>query len=307
MLSWVGTTAGPILSIACPSKTTIRDISLKGNAVNTNILITNADSKGSRIFMQEFHQVGGQTGLLLNGIDRTLIFAYDTQFSGLKKAVSVIGGPLVAQGKIAEGRTIIYSGASSNNELSNEVTNGGNLMVQDFWYEGGLKSTWAKLSGNSVFIADGDHIATPQHAVEPSVVLNDFSGKAIFAAGDITGHFAISGKSSQAKLLALGIMAENDSVITDTSVPKADTRLLMSRTRNYSMQWLKGGSSAMPDVGAYDPQFINGMMSEMLKVHPIILTALPNNVSDIRLYRVMSFNGAKGIDIEADTTRSSKK
>ena len=40
---------------------------------------------------------------------------------------------------------------------------------------------------------------------------------------------------------------------------------------------------------------------DMLKVHPIILTALPNGVSDIRLYRVMSFNGAKGIDIEGSS------
>jgi len=307
ILNWTGTTAGPILSIACPSKATIRDISLKGNTQSTNILITNADSKGSRIFMQEFHQVSGQTGLLVNGIDHTLIFAYDTQFSGLKKAVSIIGGPLAARGNPGEGRAIIYSGASSNNQLSCEVTSGGNLMVQDFWYEDGVKSTWAKLSGNSIFITDGDHISTPKHTTLPSVIVSDFSGKAIFAAGDITGHFLISGKSSQGKLLVLGIMAENDSVIMDTSVPKADARLLMSRTRNYSMQWLKGGSSAMADIGTYDPQFINSLLSEMLKVHPIILTALPNNVSDIRLYRVMSISGAKGIDIEADTTISSKK
>jgi hypothetical protein len=307
VLNLTGTTAGPILSIACPSKATIRDISLKGNTQSTNMLITNADNKGSRIFMQEFHQVGGQTGLLVNGLDHTLIFAYDTQFSGLKKAVSVVGGPLAAQGKPAEGRTIIYSGASSNNELSNEVTNGGNLMVQDFWYEGSIKSSWAKLSGNSIFIADGGHIATPQHTMFPAVTANDFSGKAIFAAGDITGHFAVSGQSNRAKLLALGIMAENDSVIMDTSVPKADARLLMSRTRNYTMQWLKGGSSAMADVGTYDAPFINSMLDEMLKVHPIILTALPNNVSDIRLYRVMSISGARGIDIEGNTTMSSKK
>ncbi|WP_183576224.1 glycosyl hydrolase family 28-related protein [Mucilaginibacter sp. X5P1] len=305
MLTWSGTTAGPIISIAGPSKTTIRDITFKGNAVSTNILITSADEKGSRIFMQEFHQVGGQTGLLVNQLDHTVIFAYDTQFSRLKKAVSVIGGPMAMQGKPADSRTIIYSGASSNNDLSNEVING-NLMVQDFWYEGSIKSTWTKLSGKSVFIGDGNHIATPQHAVLPSVMMNDFSGRATFAANDITGHFLISGKSAQTKILALGIMAENDSVLMDTSSPKADGRLLMSRIRNYSMQWLKGGSSAMPDMGTYNPQFISNMMADMVKVHPIILTALPADVSDIRLYRVMSINGAKGIDIEAGPGISSK-
>jgi hypothetical protein len=299
MLTWSGTTPGPVIAIAGPSKVTMRDLTIKGNATNTNILITNADQKGARIFLQEFHQMGGQLGLLVNQLDHTLVFGQDNGFAGIKKAISVVGGPLAAQGKPAEGRTIMYSGAESNNTLSHEMTNGGNLMVQDSWYEGGIKSTWVKLTGKGIFTADGNHISTPLHTSAPSVIINNFSGRATFIANDFTDRFAISGSGAHAKILALGIMAENDSIIADTSKPKADLRLFMSRARNNSMTWLKGGSSALPDVGMYEPRFVNSMLSDMAKIRPLVLISLPVDVTDIRLYRVMSLNGAKGLDIEA--------
>jgi hypothetical protein len=299
MLTWSGTTPGPVIAIAGPSKATLRDLTIKGNATNTNILITNADQKGGRVFLQEFHQMGGQLGLLVNQLDHTIVFGQDNGFAGIKRAISVIGGPLAAQGKPAKGRTILYNGAESNNTLSHEVTNGGNLMVQDGWYEGGIKSTWVKLTGKGFFTADGNHISTPLHTNSPSIIVNNFSGRATFIANDFTDRFAISGNGAHAKILALGIMAENDSIIADTSNPKVDLRLLMSRSRNNSMTWLKGGSSALPDVGVYEPNFVSSMLSDMIKVRPLVLTPLPADVTDIRFYRVMSLNGAKGLDIEA--------
>jgi len=302
MLTWNGATPGPIISIAGPSKATLRDLTLKGDFTTTNILITNADQKGSRVFLQEFNQSGGQVGMIANQLDHTLVLGYDTQFSGMKKAISVVGGALAAAGTPAEGRTVIYSGAESNNELSHEVSNGGNLMVQDSWYEGGIKSTYVKLSGKGVFTADGDHIATPQHTDVPSVIVNNFSGKATFTADDFTDRFALSGDGSRAKILALGIMAEDNPIVADTSSPKADIRVLLSRARDN-----KGsGSYAIPNSGIYNQTFVSDMLSDMMNVHPIILTALPNGVGDVRLYRVMSINGAKGLDIEAGANPSLK-
>jgi hypothetical protein len=304
MLTWTGTTPGPIICIASPSKAVLRDITLKGNATTTNILITNADQKGSRIFLQEFNQKDGQIGLLANKLDHAMIIAYDTQFSGLKKAVSIVGGPLAALGKPAEGRTIIYNGAASNNSLSHEVSEGGNLMVQDSWYEGGIKSTYVKLSGKGFFSAAGDHIYTLQHTPTPCVVINNFSGKALFTADDFTDRFAINGDGSHSKILALGIMAENDQVVADTSAPKADMRVLQSRARNHGSAVIWGGSYPLPDVGIYEKSFVIGMLTNMMTIDPAMLATPPDGVCDIRLYRVMSLGGAKGLDIEAGTGNS---
>lgn len=301
MITWGGTTPGPIISIAGPNKVTMKDLTLRGNTTTTNILISNTDQKGSRIFLQEVNQSGGQTGMLINQLDHTLVLGHDIQFSGLKKAICVVGGPLAALGKPAEGRTIIYSGAESGNVLSHEVSNGGNLMVQDSWYEGGNKSTYVNLSGKGIFSADGDHIATPQHTDVPSVVVYNFSGKATFIADDFSDRFAISGDGSKAKILALGIMAEDNPIVADTSSPKADIRVLFSRTRDYNSNKTGSGSYTISDIGTYDQMFVNDMLNNIMNVRSIILTTLPVGVSDIRLYRVMLLNGAKSLDIEADT------
>ena len=298
MLTWKGDTAGPIISIAGPSKATLRNLTLKGTKTTTNILVTNADQVGSRILLQQFFQSGGNTGMLNNGLDHTLVLGCETGFSGLKKAIKVLGGPLAADDKPAEGRTIIYDGASSGNALSYEVLNGGNLMVQDAWYEGGNKTTYVKLSGKGIFTSDGDRIATPQHTDVPSVVIHNFSGKALFTADNMTDRFAITGDNSRAKILALGILTEDDPCIADTSSPKTDMRVLLTRTRDYHPNVSRSGSYPIADIGTYEHPYLNDMLANLLNVSPVVLKSLPAGVTDVRFYRVMSLNGAIGLDIE---------
>ncbi len=180
-------------------------------------------------------------------------------------------------------------------------------MVQDTWYEGGNKSTYVKLSGRGIFTADGDHIATPQHTNVPSVIVNNFSGKALFIADDFTDRFAVTGDGSRAKILALGIMAEDNPVVADTSSPKADLRVLLSRARNHKSTIIEGGSIAIPNIGSYNQAFVDDMLANMRDVHPGMLVALPAGVTDVRLYRVMSLNGAKGLDIEGGAASSCER
>lgn len=296
-LNWSGTGAGPILVISGPGKATLRDITFKGNINSTNILITDADQKGSRVYLQEFIQMGGNQGLIADQLDHTTILGYNIEFSGLQKAVSVIGGRLAATVRPAEGRTIIYSSAESSNRISHEVSNGGNLTVQDTWYEGGNKSTFANLSGIGFFSADGDRISTPQQTDVPSVVMKNFSGKAVFVGNNFNDRFAVSGNGSGAKLLTIGLMTEDYPFVADTSSPKAIINVLLSRTRNHPTIFNRTGSNKVSGQGAFNQKFIADMMTDMLKVQPVSLNALPNGVTDVRFYRVMSTGGAKGLAI----------
>ncbi len=292
MLSWTGTSAGPIIRFEGPSRATLRDLTLRGSKLATNLLITGADEPGARVYLEGFHQVGGGTGLLVNGLDHTLVLSYDGAFSGLTAAVKVNGGPRAAAGHPAEGRTLFYSGAMSGNVLSHQVSGGAALIVQDGWYEGGNASTYADLTGRSRFIAAGDHIAVRQN--DPAILMHDFSGKALLAACDLSGRFTLTGSNAAAKVLILGILAENEQFLDDQSHPKAQFLAMTSRTRNHGSTVINGGSLAASDIGTYQEGFVRDLLSV-----PFYPDSANTRATDIRLYRVMSLGGATGLDIEA--------
>ena len=129
--------------------------------------------------------------------------------------------------------------------------------------------------------------------------LKDFSGKAVFVANNFNDRFAVSGNGSRAKILAIGLMTEDYPFVADTTSPKANINVLLSRTRNHPTILNRTGSNKVQNLGAFNQKFVADMLADMLKVQPISLSALPDGVSDIRFYRVMSTGGAKGLDIEA--------
>lgn len=299
MLVWTGPDEGPVLAIDGPSKATIRNLTIRGNNLCSNIVISNADQPGSRIFLQEFYQKGGIVGLFSNQVDHTQIFAYDSQFSGLKKGINVIGGLLARTGKPAEGRTVLYSGAESNNLTSHLVSNGGNLALRDTWYEGGIKSTYANIAGNSIFTAEACKIATPQHTNIPSVIIHDFSGKATFAVTDFTDRLALTGDCSGARVLALGLLTEDYPFVADTATSKADLKTILCRTRDYNPGASHSGSVSIPDIGKITKENLYEMMGNSLNIKQPSLKPLAKGITDVKLYHVMSMASATGIDIEA--------
>jgi len=117
-------------------------------------------------------------------------------------------------------------------------------------------------------------------------------------ANNFNDRFAVSGNGSRAKILAIGLMTEDYPFVADTSSPKANINVLLSRTRNHPTILNRTGSRKVPGVGIYNQKFVADML-DMLKVQPLSLNTLPDGVSDIRFYRVMSTGGAKGLNIEA--------
>lgn len=289
-----------VIAIEGPGKATIRDLTIQGNNFSTNISISNADQSGSRVLLQEFNQRGGQTGMLNNHLDHTLIFGYDSQFAGLKKvAISVNGGPLALSGKFAEGRTVIFSGAESNNVISHQVANGGNLAIRDTWYEGGIKSTYADISGNSIFTAEGCKVATPQHTPVPSVRIHDFTGKATFAEVDFTDRIALTGNCAGANVLAVCMLAEDYPFVADTSAQKATIITYENRTRDYGGKVSQTGSYAVPNEGIINRAILYDLMKNSNRIVAPDLKTLEKGITDVKFYRVMSIGGAVGLDIEA--------
>jgi hypothetical protein len=288
VLSWSGEPHGTLLRISGTCSATLKDITLKGDTGTTNLQITGADKAGSLIFLQEFHQDYGQTGIFVDHFDHGTVFAQDIGLSGLKTAVKIVGGSQNTASKTLPGQTIIYDGAESNNLVSHEVTGGGKLTVQDSWYEGNVKSIYASLSGNSTFIGMGNHIAVlPKTS---ALLMHDFSGEVLFAANDLTGLLTQTGKSETSRIFILGILAEDEAFLHNQA-KKADVAM-MNRARNYGSKLINGGSYAISDLQPDSKRVIQEFRNQVGEKQDTIDTR-----ATISLYRVMSINGKTGLYI----------
>lgn len=279
-LTWSGQKGQPMLRIDGPSTCTLRDFTLKSNDASANVLVTNADRPGSVIGLQEFHQIGGQTGLFADQLEHCRIFSWDGAFSGLQSAVKVIG-----PGKPSGGAVFINSGAASDNVVTHEVANGGALFVADEWYEGRIKSIFAQLSGGSIFTATGCHIAVPEHS--DGIKLTEFTGKAIFTSDDMSGVLTADHNSTGALIIA-GTLTEEEPFLSVIS-SKLHIIRVINRTRNHGSAVLYGGSLSTDDNGT-SPAEIERKMNSLNPFGPIY-----KGQTGVYIYRVMSIGGNAGI------------
>ena len=312
-LWWTGGLGGPVINITGPSKVTFRDISINGNDIATSVLMTNIDQTGSRIFMHELEANMNATGLLVNGLDNTVVLAYNSRISQTTgKAISVIGGPLAASGNPQQGRTIMYGGLEWENALSHEVTNAGNLLIRDVWYESGNNGPYLYMTGNGTFTADGSSVASPRGTAAPQVSISSLSGKAAFINSYFQDRIAINGNGSGTNFLGLGtVFGDNtlpvgpatNTYIENTTSPAGDIRSFNSRSHNNpDLATPRSGSFAVNNTGTADSAFIATMMESLRNVHAEVLTSLANGITDIRFYRVWLHRGVTGLQAEGNGT-----
>ena len=309
-LLWAGTGEGPVIKINGPSKATVRDLYIHGNQLATNILVENIDQPGSRVFMHEFEDHANANNLIVDGLDHTRVLAYNSRFSWCPgKSISIIGGPMAADGNPQEGRTILYGGLEWDNGLSHEITKGGNLLVRDVWYESGNNNPYLKMEERGKFIVEGSHIASTRNTAIPVITLNGFDGSAVFLNIKFDDRIATLGNGSNMKVMGLGVVTNNTSVpvlgesytyMRDTTSPPGDVRSFNSRAyNNPNLVVPRSGSYALNNTGTMDSAFIISMLSDTRNVHAEVLNALPAGVSDVRFYRVWSYKGYKGLELKA--------
>jgi hypothetical protein len=299
ILRWTGAIKGPMISIAGPSKATLRNLTVWGTtATSTGVFIGNADQVGARVFSDQRFSIDS-TGLLMNQDDNAEYIGEGDQFAGEAKAVSVIGGPKAQAGTPAAGRTVIYGGAESGNAISHEVTKNGNLMIRDVWYEGN-PSTSANLIDTGTYTSDNNHIAPDIATNTPSVVINNFNGRATFVGGDLSDRISLSGDGTNTKLLGLGMFVEQKPFLADASNPSANVELLNGRFREQDVN-TGSGSTPMPDVGTLDQSFVTSMLTDFRAIHEITLAPLADGISDVRMFRIMTVGNIRGVDVEPGT------
>ena len=305
ILRWTGEGAGPLLRVMGPSKTTLREIQIDGMAKVDGIVVQNVDQVGSRVYMDQVQlRSGKRTNMSVEGLDHTHVQMEDIGFAYSPDAVSIMvrGGPLSASGAKTGGRTNIFSGASSGNKISFDVSGGARVLARDLWYESGAGPGFARIHDRALFTTDGARISSPVNGSPPAFDITDLHGRVAIVSTHIDDRIAVSGDGSQAMVLGLGIFAEwkQSQYFLNRALPTGHATLINSR----QLSTIPGTRSiGTTNVGVAEPAFLRMMLSHTRGESPAQLDELPAGVTDVRLFRVWVANGLNNIRLSAGPDR----
>lgn len=299
-LQWVGPGAGPVLRLAGPSRATLRDFTVLGGNSATGIVIEDCDQPEARLFM-EGTQVGSaqQVGLWVDRLEQADVSLHDFGHSGCKVGVKVVGGPQAARGRKTAGRVAIFSGASSNNDLSYEVVEGGRLLARDIWYETNQQPRFIHLTGRGAFTLHGANVAAPCDEDHPLVEVNGFQGDVALLGVDFVWWkphlqaIQVHGEGADTHLLLLGCLLMEPQAFANHS-PRAQVAFLHNRAFAKEV-----GTVPIPNQGQADPAFLRRMLAPTRQARPRLLRPIQPGITDVRLYRVFVFNTQVGLHLKA--------
>ncbi len=290
-LSWAGRDSGPVLRLRGPSRATLRDFTVNGAGKADGIEVCRCDQPGSRIFMEQanVHDARG-VGLLADRVNNAEVHLHAFEHSGCKLGVQAIGG-----------RLAIFGGASSSNQLSYGVADGGDILATDIRYETGKEQRFVNLAGRGTFTLNGAIAGLPQKDATPGLILDDFHGDAAFLATQLVGAdnhplpFVVKGQGERTNLLLLGVqVGMGDGYLLNQS-PQARVCF-----RESMMSVPGGGARPVAEQGLKDDAFVLRMLRPARTRHPRPLSALPAGVTDLRVYRVMVSNAHRCIWLRPD-------
>ena len=302
-LRWTGKGPGPVVRLDGPSQATLRELRLDGMSSADGLIIGAADQPGARIHLGQTElRAGSAAALFVNGLDYALVQAEDLGVSESPSgsAVNVIGGPLARAGRPeAVGRTNVFSGASSGNRTTLEVTDGGRLLVRDLWYEAGAGPGFARIHGAAEFTIDGARIASPVDGTPAAFDIEDLNGRVAVLNSDLDGRILVSGTGAAAQVLVLGMMSERGSpdAFVNRASPAARSLLVSSRHLAGFPMSLGTRSLPLPDAGTSSFELVRSLLAQTRAERPAPLTSLPAGVTDVRLFRVWVTRGVNDIVI----------
>jgi hypothetical protein len=298
VLRWAAQGRGPVLRLAGPSRATLRDFFVEAGKMGDGIVIDRCDQPGGRVFMDQVNLTSAQqVGLLVDGLENADVDLYNINHGGNKLGVKVVGGPGARTGRQTAGRVVIFSGSSSNNELSYDVEDGGRLLVRDIWYESGEFPRFMHCRGSGSFTLHGAMVATARKEGVPALEFDDFRGDltfltSVFHSGSQSVPTVVQGQGANLNLLLLGVqMGIGEGYLVNNS-PEARVALLQS------MQYTAGGGGKpVADVGTADPDFIRRMLAPTRSTKSKPLDASPAGLTDVRLYRIGVCNAQIGMHL----------
>ncbi|MDR1990428.1 MAG: glycoside hydrolase family 55 protein [Acidobacteriaceae bacterium] len=281
LLDWSGTGRGPVIRIAGPTRATLRDLTVRGDGRADGIVTADIDRPDSRIYLEGTQLTGPREhNLAINGLRNTIVHVVDSGHSGANHAASV---------RVAGGDLRIYSGASSNNALSYEVSEGSRALVRDIWYEGAEDSVFLSVHGRADVAVDDARIATPRDTAAPAIRATDFDGRLAIVGAIIDDRIVVQGDGSKANIAAVGLLREFSRLpfFTNDARPPAQAVVFGLRQRAETQGALSPGSVRAGDVGRPEAAFMRRMLDEVRGTNtPALSDRVPDSATDLRFFRV---------------------
>ncbi len=287
ILKYAGKAGGTLMKIEGPTKLTLRDLNIHGNSQSNGIVVNNVDQSGSRLFFHRAELRHNKVGFCVNQLDNALTLITNSSYCRTtQKAISVIGGPLAAAGNPSAGKTIVYAGLGTDNELTYDVSNGGNLHARDTWYESIHVNEFAHIKKAGSFLIEGSHIAnTNKDKTRPQTTVADLNGKVVFMSSYITDKIKISGDASRTQFMTLGAYAEKENYIIDATTVAAKVFTLHSRAKEFITN-TTGGSYPVKVQGETTEAVLTDLLSPARSVHAYAIQPTSSAAADLRMYGV---------------------
>jgi hypothetical protein len=295
-LRWTGQGRGPVIRLESPSRATLRELEIDGAGKADGLVAEDVDQEGARVYLEGVQlRRGRETNLLVERISRAELELVDVGHAYSDNGVSV---------KVAGGKATIFSGASSANRLTYEVSDGGSLLVRDTWYEGLAPNGFASVHGRAVFTMQGSRVASPADGVAPAFRITDLDGRVALLTTHIDDRIVVEGDGSRAEVLALGAFREYRDSPFLSGPPASSGRaarsgsaiVALSRQRAKTQGRFSRGSIPIPDSENPGAEFVRRLLGPAReRVTPLPLTRVSAGAADIRLFRVRVDHGLNNI------------
>jgi hypothetical protein len=294
---------GPVLRLDGPSRATLRDLRIDAAGLADGLVIGHADQAGARIFLHGVQLRGGTvTALHIRRLDHASVQIEDfgQAYTPHATAVVVRGGPAREAGRPSEGRVNIFSGASSGNRVSFDVSSGARLLVRDLWYESGAGPGFASVHGRATFTADGLRVSSPTGQGPAAFDIADLDGAAAIVATHLDDRIRVAGSGAASRVLALGLFCEQpvSACYENVSSPAARATVALSReiSRMFGTRSAAAGDAGVPLTAAV----VRDLLGHTRAEHRAPLVALPPGVSDVRLFRIWIERGVNDLVIDRE-------
>jgi len=290
VLQWAGSDSGPVIKISGPTKTTLRELRVEADGKADGIVIEGVDQVRARVYLegvQTWH--GSATNVFLNHLRNAVTSLTDFNHSDVRYGVSV---------KVLGSRMTLFSGSSSTNALSYEVSDDADVVVRDTWYESNTPGGFVSVHDHARFTMQGSRAATGAQSLAPAFRIENLDGRVAMLSNHIDDRIAITGNGARGSLLALGTIREyrESPYFENTTAPPAAVLMANGRQRTKIQGALSPGTLPIRDSAKIDDGFVREMLSDArADVLPPRLLALPANISDVRMFRVWAGGGLNNI------------
>jgi hypothetical protein len=290
VLKWAGADRGPVLRIAGPSKATLRELQIDGAAKADAVIVEGVDQRRARLYLEGVQtRSGSESNLFVDHVHQASVQATDFGHAYAPKGVSV---------KVLGGTLRIFSGASSGNSQSYEAADGASVVLRDLWYEGDAPHGFATVHDQASFTLQASRVASPATPNVPAITVSNLSGRVSILTTHIDDRIALVGNGAHANVLGLGTLREyqETNYFENSAAPPATFLMALARQRTKVQGRFSLGTTALRDIGNVDPGFLRSMLADArADVLPDPLTALPDGVSDVRMFRVWAGRGVNNI------------